>query len=217
MRRAIALSVTLTLIFTSFLFSQERRRQDARRPRQPQQAAFQQIFVLRGVEFSEDQRAKVDEIRNEYVPKLAEIVEKQQGVFTEEQMQVRQEAFRAAREAGKEGRELQEAARAAFKLTEEQRKQLAMIQKERAELTTQIQTELRALLTKEQRDQLRGQDRAGNRRPAQPPTHPDVKYGPFDRNVMDVWIAESNSRHQCWCRSMGEASVAATRALVAVC
>lgn len=192
MRRTIALSVTLTLIVTSTLLSQEAERQDARRPRQPQQAAFQQVFVLRGVEFSEEQRAKVDEIRKKYVPKLAEIQKKQQSIFTEEQMQARREAFRAAREAGKEGNELREAAEAAFTLTNDQRKQLAAIQRERAELATQIQSELRTRLTREQRNQLRGQGRAGSRRPAVRPTHPDLKYGPFDRNVMDVWLAESD-------------------------
>ncbi|MFC1597554.1 alpha/beta hydrolase fold domain-containing protein, partial [Planctomycetota bacterium] len=102
------------------------------------------------------------------------------------------EAIRAAREAGKEGRELQQAAEAAFTLTDDQKKQLAAIQKERTELTTQIQGELRALLTSQQRSQLRGQGRAGSRRPATPPTHRDVKYGPSDRNVMDVWLAESD-------------------------
>jgi acetyl esterase len=28
--------------------------------------------------------------------------------------------------------------------------------------------------------------------PSQPPTHPDVKYGPYARNVMDVWLAKSD-------------------------
>jgi len=27
--------------------------------------------------------------------------------------------------------------------------------------------------------------------PSQPPTYPDVKYGPYTRNVMDVWLAKS--------------------------
>jgi len=31
-----------------------------------------------------------------------------------------------------------------------------------------------------------------NRRPAVPPTHADVKYGPHDRNVMDVWLADAD-------------------------
>ena len=191
MRRAIALSVTLTLMVTSTLLSQEAERQGARRGKQPQQAAFQQAFTLRGVEFMEAQRAKVDEIRKKYVPKLAGIQKKQQSIFTEEQMRARREAYRVAREAGKEGREVQKAAEAAFTLTDDQKKQLAAIQRERAELTAQIQTELRALLTREQRSQLRGQGRAGNRRPAMPPTHRDMKYGPHDRNIVDVWLAES--------------------------
>jgi hypothetical protein len=190
MRRAIALFVMLTLIMTTALYSQERRQQDARQPRQPQQAAFQQMFVLRGVDFTADQQAKVDEIRNKYVPKLVEIQKKQMGIFTEEQMQARREAFRAAREAGKEGREAREAAEAAFKLTDDQKKQLAAVQQERAELTARIQSELRALLTGEQRRQLRPQGRS--RQPGVPPTHRDVKYGPYARNVMDLWLAESD-------------------------
>ncbi len=28
--------------------------------------------------------------------------------------------------------------------------------------------------------------------PRTPPTHPDVKYGPFSRNIMDVWLAKSD-------------------------
>ena len=28
--------------------------------------------------------------------------------------------------------------------------------------------------------------------PSQPPTYPDVKYGPYARNVMDVWLAKSD-------------------------
>jgi Spy/CpxP family protein refolding chaperone len=190
MRRAIALFVMLALIMTTALFSQERRQQDARRPRQPQQAAFQQVFMLPGIEFTADQQAKVDEIRNKYMPKLEELQGRPMGVFTEEQMQARREVFRAAREAGKEGREVREAAEAAFKVTDDQKKELAAIQQERAELTAQIQNELRALLTGEQRKQLRPQGRS--RQPGVPPTHRDVKYGPHDRNVMDVWLAKSD-------------------------
>jgi len=185
MRRTNGLAVASTLIIASTLLSQ-----DARRAKQPQQAAFQQMFMLRGVEFSEDQKAKIDEIRKKYVPKLLEIQTKQNGIFTDEQMQARREAFRAAREAGKEGREARQAAEAAFKPTAEQQKKLAMIQKERAALAVQIQDEIRAVLTSEQRKQLRPQGRS--RRPAIPPTHPDVEYGPHGRNVMDVWLAESD-------------------------
>ena len=131
MRRAIALSIMLTLIIASTLLSQERQRRDARRRQQPQQAAFQQVFTLPGVEFSEDQRAKVDEIRKKYVPRSAEMQKKQRSIFTEEQMQAR-------REARKESKEARRAAEAAFKLTDDQKEKLATIQKERVELTAYV-------------------------------------------------------------------------------
>ena len=190
MRRILVLSMTLTLSITSPLLSQERQRGGARRDRQRQQAPFQQFFTLRGVVFSEDQQTKVEELRNKYLPKLLETQTKQMGAFTDEQVQARREAFRAARKAGKPPRELKKAVDAAVKMTNEQKETLAEVQKEQAELVAKIQKELRALLTGEQRRQLRLRGRSPG--PAQPPTHRDVKYGPYDRNVMDVWLAESD-------------------------
>lgn len=187
MIRSLMLSVMLTLFIACPLLSQ-----DARRGQRRQEAAFQQMFILRGVEFSEDQRAKVDEIRKNYMPRLLEIQGRQGGILTDEQRRRLREAFRAAREAGKQGREFREAVDAELKLTDEQKEKMAAVQKDRGELTAQIQGELRKLLTDEQRRRLRGRGRAGNRRPGTPPTHRDVKYGPYDRNVMDVWLAESD-------------------------
>lgn len=193
MRRAITVSVALTLVAASTLLSQAAERAQARRRQRPDGGPFARVFRLRGVEFSEDQQAKVDEIRGKYVPKLLEVEKKRRGILTDEQVQAQRDAFQAAREAGKQGRELQQALAAAFELTDDQKKQLASIQRERAELIAQIQTELRALLTEEQRKQMRQRGGAGGaRRPATPPTHRDVKYGPHDRNVMDVWLAESD-------------------------
>ena len=185
MTRTIALSVTLTLVIACTVLSQ-----DARRAQQRQQAAFQQVFTLRGVEFTEDQQAEVKELRKKYTPQLVEIQRKHASIFTDEQRQAHREAFQAAREAGKQGRELREAVDAVVKPTDEQKEKLATVQKERADLFAEIQKELRALLTDDQRRQLRPQGRS--RQPAQPPTHRDVKYGPHDRNIMDVWLAESD-------------------------
>lgn len=182
MKRAIVLSVTLVIATT--VLSQQTGAQ------QRQQAPFQEIVTMRGVEFTAAQQARAEELRKKYTPQLAEIQRKYGGILTDEQRQAQREAFRAAREAGKEGREAREAVDAAVKLTDEQKEKQAAIQKERADLFAQIQGKLRVLLTDEQRRQLRPQGRHGG--PAQPPTHRDVKYGPFDRNVMDVWLAESD-------------------------
>ena len=35
-------------------------------------------------------------------------------------------------------------------------------------------------------------DRKNAPAPPSPPTHADVKYGPFSRNVMDVWLAKAD-------------------------
>ncbi len=189
MKTTIALSVTLALVIVSTDLSQEATRQDARRPQQRQQAAFQQVFTLRGVEFTQAQQAEVERLRKKYTPQLIEIQRKHGGIFTDEQREAHREAFQAARKAGKQGTALREAVDAAAKLTDKQKEKLATIQKERADLFAQIQKELRTLLTDDQRRQLRPQGRS--RGPTQPPTHRDVKYGPYDRNVMDVWLAES--------------------------
>lgn len=190
MKRAIVLSVTLTLTIASMVLSQEPRRQDAEQAQKRQQAAFDQVFTLRGVEFSPSQQAQVEELRKKYTPQWIEIQKNYGGILTDEQRQAQREAFRAAREAGKQDAEVRKAVEAAIKLTDEQKERQAQIQKKRTELFAKLQEELRAVLTGEQRKQLRPQGEA--RGPAQPPIHPDVKYGPHDRNVMDVWLAKSD-------------------------
>lgn len=151
--------------------------------------SFQRFFTLPEIEFSEEQQMKVQEIRKEFLPKLTENRKKWDGVITSEQVQARREALQKARSEGKEGRELQNAANAAIKLTDEQRNQRAAAQKERDELSAQIRTKLIALLTEEQRRTIRQprQAQQGVR-----PTHANVKYGPHERNVMDVWLAKSD-------------------------
>ena len=188
--RAIVFTFTIAMMAATPLFAQEAKNRD--RNRQQQRQAFQQVFTLRGVEFSEDQKAKVEKIRKKYVPMLAEFQRKLNGVYINEQRRARQEAFRAARDAGKNAQEVRKAADAAAKLTDDQKKQITAIQKERSDLQAKIQNELRSLLTDKQQAQLRRQVNRNQRRPAVRPTHPDVKYGPYGRNVMDVWLAKSD-------------------------
>ena len=194
MRQTIAASIVLILFLSSSVISQERR-PDTRRIQQRRQVPFQQVFQLPGVEFSEDQRAKADDIREKYMPRLMEIQREHDGILTEDQRRQLRRALQDARDSGKRGKDFRDAVDAALKLTDEQKEKMAANQKARFELTGQIQEELRKLLTEEQRRRLRGPGRrnmSGPRRTSVSPTHPDVKYGPYDRNVMDVWLAESD-------------------------
>jgi acetyl esterase/lipase len=186
MKQITAIALLLSVALVNVVSAQNNNQQNEQRQRP---APFQQFFRLRGIEFSKDQQAKVEEIRKEFVTKLTENQGKWDGVITEEQQKARRDAFQKARDAGKRGRELQELVNAAIKFTDEQKKQRVTIQEERNKLLGQIRTKLTALLTDEQRAKTRQRQRVQNRIP---PTHADVKYGPHERNVMDVWLAESD-------------------------
>jgi acetyl esterase len=186
MKQITAIALLLSVALGNVVSAQDNNQQNEQRQRP---APFQQFFRLRGIEFSKDQKAKVEEIRKEFVPKLTENQGKWDGVITEEQQKARRDAFQKARDAGKRGRELQELVTAAIKFTNEQKKQRVTIQEERNKLLGQIRKKLAAMLTDEQRAKTRQRQRVQNRIP---PTHANVKYGPFRRNVMDVWLAKSD-------------------------
>jgi acetyl esterase/lipase len=184
MRHITAITLALLVLSGSRLSAQQNATQ-----REQRADLFEQFFALPGIEFSKEQRAKVEEIRKEFMPKLAEAQRKFNSVITEEQVRARREAMQKARDAGKEGQELRDAVEAAAKLTPEQQKQQAAIQEERNKLFAAIRTQLTALLTEQQRGKLR---QGQSIQQQMPPTHADVKYGPHERNVMDVWLAKSD-------------------------
>src|SRR5688572_21110726 len=121
MRKSMLIVIGLFILICSPLFAQNDPR---RQPPDP----FQRFFMLPGIELSQEQQAKVEELRKEFSPRLAEIQKKWNAIITQEQVQSRQEAFRKARQAGKEGQELRDAVDAAVKWTDEQRQQQAAIQ-----------------------------------------------------------------------------------------
>lgn len=182
MKISRAIIVGWFVLIGSPLFAQDNQQRQAPDP-------FQPFFTLPGIEFSQDQQAKVEEIRKEIVPKLTESQKKWNSIITQEQIQARQEAFRKAQAAGKQGQELRDVVEAAVKLTDEQKRQQAVLQEERNKLAVEVRTRLIALLTPEQKAKIRQPQRVQEQ---VPPTHADVKYGPHERNVMDVWLAKSD-------------------------
>jgi acetyl esterase len=180
MRPSTAIGFALFIMSCGPLLGQEQRQ----RP-----DPLQRFFTLPGITFSKEQQAKVKELRKEFSTKLLDNQRKWNAVITEEQQRLRREAFQKARDAGKKGQELRDAVNAAVKLTDEQKKQRARLQEERNQLLGQIRTRLIALLTDEQRARIRQPRRVQE---LVQPTHADVKYGPHERNVMDVWLAKSD-------------------------
>lgn len=186
--RVTALTLVFTCLGTLALAQQENRQQDRQQNRG--QGPYDRYFTVPGVEFSEEQQAQVDKIKQEFLPKIEETQRKWDGVITDEQQQARRAAFEKARSEGKQGRELFAAADAAVKLSQAQLDERVKIREERTKLLEQVRDQLLALLTDEQRPVAR--QRPPRQQVSIPPTHANVKYGPHERNVMDVWLAKSD-------------------------
>ena len=110
-----------------------------------------------------EQQAKVEQLRTEYGPKIKEANDKVQVVMTPDRRKAAGKAAKEAKAAGKAGPEVKEAVTAALGLSEQEKSQLKTAKQEQAELNKRIRTELKAVLTPEQRAQLpqgRGKGRA---------------------------------------------------------
>ncbi|MBT6156790.1 MAG: alpha/beta hydrolase fold domain-containing protein [Planctomycetaceae bacterium] len=187
--RPVAIVGSLVLMLAASSFAQET---DSRKTQENavRTRLLDNIFrVPPNVKLDEEQKAKLKALREkrgaEVAQKMQGILRKLNGVYTDEQRQARNIAFRDAREAKKNRRETQQAVVAAIKLTKEQQKQIAAIRRERIEL----QASIRGEIIKELGIQPRRRNRPQVARIR--PTQANVKYGPHERNVLDFWEAKS--------------------------
>ena len=121
----------------------------------PEFGRMDPFALLSRLNLSEEQKQKIENLRKEYEPKLAELRAKLEGILTEEQKKAREEAIKKAKESGKKGRELFEAIRNAFQLTEEQQKQMQEVRTQMTQLMQEIRGKVEEILTEEQKAQLR--------------------------------------------------------------
>jgi len=106
-----------------------------------------------GMTLTDAQKATFAELKKEYGPKLAEVAKKM-PVLTPEQKKAQAEAMKAAKDAGKKGREMTEAVNAAVKLTDEQKAQQAEARKAMAPIEKELREKVVAALTPEQKEEL---------------------------------------------------------------
>ena len=117
--------------------------------------ATSRAFVLpTTITLSAEQMTKLAEVKKEFEPKLEELAKKQGGILTAEQKKARQEASKAAKAAGKKGKEAQADIAAAMKLTDDQKKQQEEVDKEMKELNGKIRDQISSFLTAEQKANL---------------------------------------------------------------
>jgi Spy/CpxP family protein refolding chaperone len=116
-------------------------------------------FALpRQIELTDDQKAKVAEIKKKYEEKYKAAQEKSK--LTEEQTTKQREAFRKAREEKKTGEDARKAVEEALGLSDDQKKG----REEMASLRKEITTAIEGVLTDEQKAKLKELRENGNRR-----------------------------------------------------
>ncbi len=105
--------------------------------------------ILKGLNLTDDQKAKVKDLRKEYGPKFKAAAD---GILTADQKKARDDAVQAAKAEGKKGPEVWKAVRQAVKLTDEQKAKFKEVMKP---LHKELHEKILALLTTEQKDQLK--------------------------------------------------------------
>ncbi len=130
-------------------------RQEAKCRKEKGPAAYAPpLAMLKGLDLSPDQKAKLEALRKEYQPRLSD-GKLFESVLTPEQKKARREAAKAAKAAGKCPKEIQQAVTAAVTLTPDQKTKLAEARKQLGPIYKEFREKIMALLTPEQREQLK--------------------------------------------------------------
>ena len=111
--------------------------------------------MFKGLNLSDEQKAKFEELKKEYQPKRKALGEKMRDILTDEQKKARAEAHKAAKEAGKKGKEIRAAVKDAVKLTDEQKAKFAELRKEMQALGKEMREKRMEILTPEQKEILK--------------------------------------------------------------
>jgi Spy/CpxP family protein refolding chaperone len=161
---SMALALIASLVIVGNLSAaEEKRGPEGRRPGGPM---MEQWDMLKEVSLTDDQKVKVEEVKKEYGPKLKEARQKMDGILTEDQKKARTEAMKAARAAGKDRQEARKEVEAAVKLTDDQKAKMAEAKKGVDTLRKEAREKILALLTPEQKEQLKKE--RGHGRPHRP-------------------------------------------------
>jgi Spy/CpxP family protein refolding chaperone len=108
---------------------------------------------LKGLNLTDDQKAKVDVLKKEYRSKFRAAAD---TILTADQRKARDDAVKAAKAAGKKGPEVWKAAREAVKPTDDQKAKFKEVMRP---LRKELHAKVLAILTSEQKEQLK-QNRA---------------------------------------------------------
>jgi Spy/CpxP family protein refolding chaperone len=146
-------------------------------PPTPASVAIQKM--LEGLTLTEGQKAKLEEVAKQFNPRMIAVLQKL-DVLTPEQTKARQDAIKAARAVGKQGKDIQDAIDAAVQLTDEQKARQAKGKRELDDLNKQLLDEMMAVLTPEQQEQVNARLHRKSNQGQIPPPAPDAAKLKFD-------------------------------------
>jgi Spy/CpxP family protein refolding chaperone len=163
---SMVLALAVSLVMVGSLFAQEKEKKAPREGRRPGGMLERLDEMVKNLNLTDDQKAKLEEIKKEYAPKVKELEQTREGILTPEQKTARAEAMKAARAAGKRGPEARKDVEAAMKLTDEQKTKMADARKAIEALQKEIHEKVVAILTPEQKAKLeqQGKERGRHRR-----------------------------------------------------
>jgi hypothetical protein len=148
-RTVLTLSLTACLLGSAFVGDAAAQKEKGKK--KAGMAAGQQIFTLpKEITLTDEQKTKLEEIKKEHGPKLAELTKKIDDTLTDDQKKARKEAGDKARADGKKGKDLQAAVDAAVALTDDQKKSQETVKPELTKLQGAIREKIHGLLTTDQ-------------------------------------------------------------------
>jgi Spy/CpxP family protein refolding chaperone len=152
MSAMLALAVSLAIV-GSLAAAEKPKRPEGPRGWQP---GFERIeMMVKDLNLTDEQKAKVAELKKEYTPKFKEAVDTLDGILAPEQKKARDDAMKTARDAGKRGREVFQAGVDAMKLTDEQKTKRDDAFKALQAVGKEAREKVVALLTPEQKEKLK--------------------------------------------------------------
>jgi Spy/CpxP family protein refolding chaperone len=180
LQTAIVLAITL-LIAIPGITQEKQKKKKGRKTLSPTARLMIRMQALRNANetlaLTTEQQGQLENVREELRPTMTELFEDLQAILTAEQRTAAEDAMRAARDAGKEGRAFAMAVESAVKFTDEQKEKMAPIDKRVGKLQRQMMKKVNGILTPEQREKLakqlapkrknQGDKKAGNKKKSQ--------------------------------------------------
>jgi peptidyl-tRNA hydrolase len=110
--------------------------------------------MVENIDLTADQQVKLEEVKREFQPKLADIAKRRGAIMTDDRRAKEKELRKAAKDAGKSGKEIRAEIATALALSPAERDQIATIEREERQLRGEITSRIRAFLNDDQKTKL---------------------------------------------------------------